>query len=362
MDRERSTEKGLIASFIAFTSIILFVGIISLISINRTMESLLLELGQIAQSNEILLGQTQQLLERDTLVSSIIIATGSLVLILFNFFMTFGGLKFTRKEKAIRDRFEEKLRSSNEKLSSVIEGTNIGTWVWDISSGNIEINTRWAQMVGYRLDELSPSTIQMFRGLLHPDDRHIVDARLQELMDGTHSFYEVECRMHHKDGNWVWILDRGKITKRSELGDPLVMSGTHTDITSAKHAKTALEKSESSHRKLVEHMNQGLLVCKVIEEANNQIADAIVISMNGRLEKIIQISAESIVGSSVENIFRGDRNEWIALFSDVVISGKPITIERYSSYLDKHLRISAYSPEPLVFAAIIDDITESRQT
>jgi diguanylate cyclase (GGDEF)-like protein/PAS domain S-box-containing protein len=362
MDQKRSTEKGLIVSFIAFSCIILFVGIISLVSINRTMDSVLLELGQLEQSNDSLFGQAQQLLKRDTFASSIIVASGSLFLILFNFFMTFGGLKFTRKEKATRDRIEKELRSSNEKLSSVIEGTHVGTWVWDIPTGNIEINARWAQIVGYTLEELGSPTIQLFKDFLHPDDLGIVDTQIEELMDGTRDFFEAECRMHHKDETWVWVLDRGKITKRSESDEPVVMSGTHADITDAKLAKSALEKSESSHRKLVEHMNQGLLVCKVQQDTNNQIVDAIVISMNRRFEQIIQISAENIVGSSVEKIFASDKSEWIALFNDVVVSGKPITIERYSSYLDKQLRISAYSPEPLLFAAIIDDITESRQT
>ena len=360
MDRERSTEKGLILSFIAFSCIIIFVAAISVVSINRTTDDLQDELGRFTDLPSDTLERSIRVLETDTLASSITVISGSLLLIIFNFLMTFGGLKFTRKEKQNRDRIEEELRTINDKLTSVIEGTNVGTWVWNIDSGVTEINARWAEIVGYTIDELSPFSIQTWRNLTHPDDLKVAEAQIQEVLEGKQDFYEVEFRMHHKSGNWVWVLDRGKVTKRSESGGPMVMSGTHTDITDARQAQVALEKSESSYRKLVEQMNQGLLVCKVEVDAKHRMVDAIVVSMNRRFEEIIEKSAEAILGTSVDNIFHGSKTEWIELFRSVVESGKPKIVERYTPLLGKHLRISAYSPEPLLFAAIIDDITQSK--
>ncbi|MEA5033025.1 MAG: diguanylate cyclase [Sphaerochaeta sp.] len=360
MDHERSTEARLILSFIAFSCIIIFVAIISLVSINRTTADLQGELGRFTDLPSDTLEQSNRILETDTLASSITVISGSLVLILINFLMTFGGLNFTRKEKRNRDRTEEELRAINDKLSSVIEGTNVGTWVLDIPTGISEINARWAEIVGYTLEELSPFSIHTWRNLTHPDDLKVAEARMQEVLAGKQDFYEVEFRMHHKTGTWVWVLDRGKVTKWSALGEPLVMSGTHTNITRFKQAQAALEKSEGSHRKLVEQMNQGLLVCRVEEDTDHRMVDAIVLSVNKRFEEIIEKSAEDILGTSVDSIFRGSRTEWIELFKSVVDSGKPKIAERYTPNLGKHLRISAYSPEPLLFAAIIDDITQSK--
>ncbi len=360
MDHERSTERRLILSFIAFSCIIIFVAAISLVSINRTMDDLHKELGQITQLHGDLVGQSQRLMEEDTLTSSIVVIAGSFLLILLNFLMTLGGLKHTREEKRVRDRIEEELRAINDKLSSVIEGTNVGTWVLDIPTGISEINARWAEIVGYTLDELSPFSIHTWRNLTHPDDLKVAETHLQEVLAGKQDFYEVEFRMHHKTGTWVWVLDRGKVTKWSALGEPLVMSGTHTNITRFKQAQAALEKSESSQRKLVEQMNQGLLVCRIEEDADHRMLDAIVLSVNRRFEEIIEKSAETILGTSVDNIFLGDRTEWIEMFRSVVESGNPKIVERYTPHLGKHLRISAYSPEPLLFAAIIDDITQSK--
>jgi len=360
MDPGRSTERRLILSFIAFSCIILFVAAISLVSINRTTADLRDELGQFADVPSDTIGQSNQILRIDTLASSITVISGSLVLIFFNFLMTFGGLKFTRKEKQTRDHIEDALRTSNDKLSSVIEGTNVGTWVLDIPSGRSEINARWAEIVGYTITELSPLSIHTWRNLTHPDDLKVAEARMQEVLEKKQDFYETEFRMRHKAGHWVWVLDRGKVTTWSASGDPLTMSGTHTDITSAKQAQAALEKSENSHRKLVEQMNQGLLVCKVEVDAQHRMTDAVVVSMNRRLEDIIEKSAETILGTSVDNIFHGGKTEWIEMFRSVVESGKPKIAERYTPVLGKHLRISAYSPEPLLFAAIIDDITQSK--
>ena len=360
MDPGRSTERRLILSFLAFSCIIVFVAVISLVSINRTTVDLQSELGQFTDFSVDMIGQSNQILKNDTLASSITVISGSLVLILFNFLMTFGGLKFTRKEKQTRDRIEEELRIINSKLSSVIEGTNVGTWVWEIDSGKSEINARWADILGYTLEELSPFSVHTWHNLTHPDDLEIAKTRVQEVLDGRQDFYEVEFRMHHKNGDWVWVLDRGKVTKWSSLGEPLLMSGTHSDITKTKQAQVALEKSETSHRKLVEQMNQGLLVCKVEVDAQHRMTDAVVVSMNKRFEDIIEKSAETILGTSVDNIFHEGKTEWIELFRSVVELGKPKIAERYTPVLGKHLRISAYSPEPLIFAAIIDDITQSK--
>lgn len=361
MHIERSTKQRLIASFVVFSCIILAIGIFSLISINRTTESLQRELEQSIFSDQALQEEARKLVEHDTWVSSTIVAAGSVLLIILNFSMTYGGLKFTRKEMDARDRIEQELRESNEKLSSVIEGTNVGSWVYNIPSGIVEINNKWAEITGFSWEELTPFSVQKFQDFIHPDDADMVASRMQDVFSGKLSLFEVEMRMLHKDGHWVWVLARGKITKWSDTHQPMVMSGTHADITGEMRTKLALEKSESSHRKLVEQMNQGLLVCKIEEDADHRMVDAVVTSMNRRSEDILERSAESILNTSVDNIFYGEKDVWIDLFRSVVESGIPKNIERHAPRLGKYLRISAYAPEPLVFAAIIDDITESKQ-
>jgi hypothetical protein len=63
---------------------------------------------------------------------------------------------------------------------------------------------------------------------------------LEKHFNGKTSFYECEARMRHKQGHWVWVLDRGRVATWTDDGKPLLMSGTHQDITTRKSAEVAL--------------------------------------------------------------------------------------------------------------------------
>ena len=146
----------------------------------------------------------------------------------------------------------EQTRRQKERLSNIIEGTNAGTWEWNIQTGEAAFNERWAQMLGYSLDELGPISIEAWTKIAHPSDLNKSSTLIQEHLDGKSDFYECEVRVKHKDGSWIWILDRGKISKRDKNGKPLIISGTHQDITQSKQAQEALElaktKAEEANR------------------------------------------------------------------------------------------------------------------
>ena len=118
-----------------------------------------------------------------------------------------------------------------DKLGMVIEGTRVGTWDWHIPSGKVEFNERWAEIVGYQLVELEPVNIATWLRLCHPDDLVKSNEIIEKVFSGRITHYDCECRMRHKDGHWVWVWDRGKVTAWSPEGKALRMSGTHTDIT-----------------------------------------------------------------------------------------------------------------------------------
>jgi len=65
----------------------------------------------------------------------------------------------------------------------------------------------------------------------HPDDLKRSDQLLQSHFRGDSEFYKCEARMKHRNGNWVWIVDKGKVHSLTEDGKPLLMFGTHQDIT-----------------------------------------------------------------------------------------------------------------------------------
>ncbi|MEA1984439.1 MAG: PAS domain S-box protein [Euryarchaeota archaeon] len=139
-------------------------------------------------------------------------------------------------------RMHKELKESEERLSLVIEGTNQGLWDWDLLTDHVIFNKQWAQMIGYRLDEIEPH-INLLKKLLHPDDVLQMKTVLEKHLAGGTPYYESEYRLLTKSGEWKWVLDKGKVVKWDEQGNPVRMAGTHTDISQRKQAEENLEKA-----------------------------------------------------------------------------------------------------------------------
>jgi|GEM_PF-1769134 len=141
-----------------------------------------------------------------------------------------------------RKKVQEQLATERRRLSFILEGTNVGTWEWNVQTGETVFNDRWARIVGYTLDELAPVSIDTWMKLINTEDLEKSNTLLKKHFNKESDYYECEVRMKHKNGNWVWILDRGKVATWTDDGRPLIMSGTHQDITASKQADEEREK------------------------------------------------------------------------------------------------------------------------
>lgn len=155
--------------------------------------------------------------------------------------------RFGKREKSIlrdiADCVEQEIRSrevstlyrevleSERRSRAVIEGTRVGTWEWNIQTGETNFNARWAEICGYTLKELSPVSIDTWLSLCHPDDLPESARRLEEHFAGKRDRYDYRCRMRHKNGHWVWVHDRGQVFEWTSAGEPLWMYGTHSDVS-----------------------------------------------------------------------------------------------------------------------------------
>jgi PAS domain S-box-containing protein len=132
------------------------------------------------------------------------------------------------------------LDAERGRLDNIITGTNTGTWEWNISTGELIINERWAEILGYAVQELRPATVQTWSDRCHPDDLAATNQKRQLHLDGGLDYYDSEFRMKHRDGHWVWIHAAGKISSWTSGGVPAWMSGTHMDISAQKQAQAQL--------------------------------------------------------------------------------------------------------------------------
>ncbi|MDP2005461.1 MAG: PAS-domain containing protein [Rubrivivax sp.] len=144
-----------------------------------------------------------------------------------------------------RKEAERGLSRQRQSLHNIIEGTQVGTWEWNVETGHTVFNERWAQMIGHTLAELGDTTIETWARFGHPDDLRASALALERHFDGATPAYECEARMRHREGHWVWVLSRGKLFSRSFDGRPRWMAGTHMDITERKHAEAALRASQT---------------------------------------------------------------------------------------------------------------------
>jgi diguanylate cyclase (GGDEF)-like protein/PAS domain S-box-containing protein len=144
--------------------------------------------------------------------------------------------------------FNLSLESSHDYISA----TNTATWYWNIQSGETVFNERWAELIGYTLEELSPISINTWTELMHPDDRKIAEAVVQKAVDQNEEYYENTFRMMHKDGSYRWVLDRGKVIDWDKNQKPLIMVGTHHDITKSKELELRLAEDERRYKDLIE--------------------------------------------------------------------------------------------------------------
>jgi PAS domain S-box-containing protein len=142
-----------------------------------------------------------------------------------------------------RERVDDMLRQSEQRLAMALEAGQLGFWDWHLPSGHVLFGGRWAAMLGYALDEIEPN-VRVWERLVHPDEKLEVMRTLQAHLDGRTEFYECEHRLLHKDGSWRWILDRGQVVERDSEGRPLRALGTHADITERKLAEVALRDAD----------------------------------------------------------------------------------------------------------------------
>jgi len=147
------------------------------------------------------------------------------------------------------------LEHERQRLSDIIEGTGAGTWEWDLTTGHIRINDEAARMLGYRREEVEPITVETWQSLVHPDDGQAARDLTRRHLAGELPHFVCETRMRHRDGRWVWVVNRGRISARDAAGRPITMSGTYQDITQRREAEEALRESEERFRRLFQDVS-----------------------------------------------------------------------------------------------------------
>lgn len=158
----------------------------------------------------------------------------------------------TGRDVTDRIRQKKKIEKQKKRLDWVIEGIDAGTWEWNIQTGKTLYNEQWAGLLGYSLDEISPTTIETWKKYTHPDDIEMAEENLIKHFNGECKVYDVSIRMAHKDGHWIWVNARGRVMSWTKDNKPLKMFGIHVNITKRKEKEKKLKETKKLLKKLTD--------------------------------------------------------------------------------------------------------------
>ncbi len=149
------------------------------------------------------------------------------------------GFVFTVEDISIRHAQDGELRRQSERLRLALESAREGTWEWDFATGGFHCSEVLLNMLGFG-DAFVSTTREEWLAIVHPDDMPRISSALQPHLDQQMETYECEYRIRNADGDWWWMLDRGRVVERDSAGRPLRMVGVTTSLEERKQFEEAL--------------------------------------------------------------------------------------------------------------------------
>jgi PAS domain S-box-containing protein len=236
------------------------------------------------------------------------------------------------------------LQRSEERMDLALRGADLGTWDWNVETGEVSYNERWAEMLGLA-PEQSVGTVDGWEQLVHPDDLPAVEAALTAHLAGRTELYETEHRLLHRDGHWVWVLDKGRVIERGPDGRPRRACGTHLDISERKKMQDRLLQSSKME-------SVGRLAGGIAHDLNNLLSPVL-----GYSEMLLEdLSEDDPHRQSAAEIQRAGRrardlvSQLLAFGRKQVLSVKPVRIEQIVARFENLLRQTLPEQVELVLA------------
>lgn len=132
------------------------------------------------------------------------------------------------------------LKTAEVALQQVISGAQAATWTVNLETGESVVNDRWIEMLGLDRQAVTALGFEGWRKLVHPVDIAEAEAGFLQSAEGSATSFEVEYRMRHRLGHWVWVMGRGGASDWYPDGRPRTISGVLLDISRQKRLEAEL--------------------------------------------------------------------------------------------------------------------------
>ncbi|MCG8696744.1 MAG: PAS domain S-box protein [Bacteroidales bacterium] len=154
---------------------------------------------------------------------------------------------------------ERKLKDGEERWYFSVDGSGLGLWDWNAVTNEVFFSKQWKKMLGYEEHEISGS-LEEWDKRVHPDDKEKVYADLNKHFEEKTKIYQNEHRVLTKEGNYKWVLDRGKVISWTKDGKPERVIGTHTDIDEQKRNQQVFAENVAKFKLLFEQSPIGIFI------------------------------------------------------------------------------------------------------
>lgn len=182
------------------------------------------------------------------------------------------------------DDANQALSKSEARLALALKASELGLWDWNLQTDEVH-HTQLEELLGIEPAFVTGMPSQL-KPRLHPEDLPPLRRALVEHLKGRSEDYQIEYRVRHGDGHWVWIEDRGRAVQRSPAGRVLRMVGTRRDISVSKD----LEEQRQLAATVFEAASEGI----VILDPNYML-----IAVNQAFSRVSGYQMEDLLGRNV---------------------------------------------------------------
>ncbi|WP_052184139.1 PAS domain-containing sensor histidine kinase [Psychroserpens sp. Hel_I_66] len=252
-----------------------------------------------------------------------------------------------RKSLNTKDDIENKKTIEELKWKIALENSEIGLWDYNVETEQIFYSKESKKILGFKEHELTNSSVE-WNNRVHPDDLETFYNDFNAHTNGSLDTYRNEHRVLCRDGNYKWILNKGKVVERNKAGKPLRIIGTHTDITYRK------KKEEESARYLDLITSQNERLHNFTHIVSHNLKTHI-----GNFKNILEFIDETNSEEEKEDLLNHLRTISESLTSTIVDLDEIISIKTKSNSKDINERINIYNCAEKVINSLEMDIAHN---
>ncbi|MGV3773808.1 MAG: PAS domain-containing protein, partial [Verrucomicrobiales bacterium] len=265
----------------------------------------------------------------------------------------------SQKEVVERQRVEESLRRSEERLKAALSAGRMATWDWDLETNQERASETLAELLGFPSNKPYKFTMERFN-LIHSLDieehKQRVEAGIRNRIGWQHEFRVIRPM----DGKTVWLEERAHPTVDPESGK-FVMVGIIWDINDRKTAELALRDSEERIRNLLNSMDEAFVMQEAITDFAGKVIDFRFVECNPAFSR--QSGIDFPINKTLRQIFPNIGTGWIERYAEILRTGEAIRFQDRIEFLGRWLDVFASrvgGPKSHRIALLFTDITERK--